>query len=67
VSAMTPQDEKHWRDLCWQAMNEHNVNKLLEIFLELDRATEREQQTELFSEVVREHRQIGPEGQTGAK
>ena len=54
---MTPQDEKHWRDLCWQAMNENNVNKLLKIFLELDRATEREQQTELFSEVVREHPQ----------
>ena len=38
-------------------MNENNVNKLLKIFLELDRATEREQQTELFSEVVREHPQ----------
>jgi hypothetical protein len=53
--------------ICVGKMNENNVNKLLEVFLELDRAAEREQQTELFSEVVREHRQIGPEGQTGTK
>jgi hypothetical protein len=32
-----------WRDLCWEAMHEKDVNKLLLIFLELDRATERKQ------------------------
>ena len=64
---MTLQDEKNWRDLCWQAMNENDVNKLLDILLELDRATERERRTELFGEVVREHRQIGSEWQTGTK
>jgi hypothetical protein len=51
------QDQK-WRDLCWEAMHEKNVNKLLMIFLELDRATEGKP-LELFSETVREYRQIG--------
>jgi hypothetical protein len=42
------QDQK-WRDLCWEAMHEKNVNKLLIIFLELDRATAGKP-LELFSE-----------------
>ena len=47
-----------WRALCWEAMHEKNVNKLLMIFLELDRATEGKP-LELFSETVREDRQTG--------
>jgi hypothetical protein len=53
------QDQK-WRDLCWGAMHEKDVNKLLVIFLELDRATE-SKQLEVFTESVREYRQIGQE------
>ena len=53
-------DEK-WRDLCWQAMHEKDVNKLLVIFLELDRATEGKQLMEVFTETVREYRQSGSE------
>jgi Trp operon repressor len=64
---MTPQDEKKWRDLCHQAMNQNDVNQLLKIFLELDRATEREQRAQILSEAVRQHRQIGLEGHTGTK
>ena len=44
------QDQK-WRDLCWEAMHEKNVNKLLIIFLELDRATAGKP-LELFSETL---------------
>jgi hypothetical protein len=51
------QDQK-WRDLCWEAMHEKNVNKLLMIFLELDRATEGKQ-LEVFTGSVPEYRQIG--------
>jgi hypothetical protein len=54
------QDQK-WRDLCWEAMHEKDVNKLLMIFLELDRATEGKQLMEVFAEAVREHRQVGLE------
>ena len=54
------QDQK-WRDLCWEAMHEKAVNKLLMIFLELDRATEGKQLMEVFTETVREFRQIGSE------
>ena len=54
------QDQK-WRDLCWEAMHEKDVNKLLMIFLELDRATEGKQLMEVFAESVREYRQIGQE------
>jgi hypothetical protein len=50
-----------WRDLCWEAMHEKDVNKLLLIFLELDRATERKQLMEVFTEAVREYRQIEQE------
>jgi hypothetical protein len=49
-----------WRDLCWEAMHEKDVNKLLVIFLELDRATEGKQ-LEVFTETVREYRQIESE------
>ena len=52
------QDER-WRDLCWEAMHEKDVNKLLMIFLELDRATEGKQLMEVFTETVREYRQVG--------
>jgi len=45
------QDQK-WRDLCWEAMHEKDVNKLLMIFLELDRATEGKELMELFTETV---------------
>ena len=54
------QDER-WRDLCWEAMHEKDVNKLLTSFLELDRATEGKQLMEVFTETVREFRQIGSE------
>ena len=53
------QDQK-WRDLCWEAMHETNVNKLLMIFLELDRATEGKQ-LEVFTGSVRQYRQVGQE------
>jgi len=52
------QDER-WRVLCWEAMHEKDVNKLLMIFLELDRATEGKQLMEVFTETVREYRQVG--------
>jgi PII-like signaling protein len=42
-------------------MHEKDVNKLLTIFLELDRATEGKQLMEVFIETVREYRQIGQE------
>jgi hypothetical protein len=35
---MLPKNEEKLRDLCKQAMNEDDVNKLLIIFLALDRA-----------------------------
>lgn len=54
------QDQK-WRDLCWEAMHEKDVNEQLMIFLELDRATEGKQLMEAFAESVREYRQIGQE------
>jgi hypothetical protein len=41
------QDQK-WRDLCWEAMHEKDLNKLLMTFLELDRATAGKQLMELF-------------------
>jgi PII-like signaling protein len=44
-----------------KAMHEKDVNKLLMIFLELDRATEGKQLMEVFTETVREYRQIGSE------
>jgi hypothetical protein len=48
--------DQEWRDLCWEAMHEKDVNKLLMIFLELDRATDGKQLMEVFTETVREHR-----------
>lgn len=44
-----------------EAMHEKDVNKLLMIFLELDRVTEGKQLMEVFAESVREYRQIGRE------
>jgi hypothetical protein len=59
---LAPQRRRlRWRDLCWEAMHEKDVNKLLMIFLELDRATEGKQLMEVFTETVREYRQIGSE------
>jgi len=40
---MTAQDEKQWRELCNEAMSENDPNKLLSIFLALDRAMNREE------------------------
>jgi len=54
--------DQEWRDLCREAMHEKDVNKLLMIFLELDRATERTELKEVFTESVREYRQVGLEG-----
>jgi hypothetical protein len=51
--------DQEWRDLCWEAMREKDVNKLLMIFLELDRATEGMQLMEVFTETFREYRQTG--------
>lgn len=45
---VTFEDQK-WRELCREAMLENDVNKLLRIFLELDRATEREQRRRRLS------------------
>jgi PII-like signaling protein len=42
-------------DLCREAMHEKDVNKLLMIFLELNRATEGEHLMEVFTEAIREH------------
>jgi hypothetical protein len=61
VGIVTLQDQE-WRDLCREAMHEKDVNKLLMIFLELDRATEGEHLMEVFTEAVREHRQNELEG-----
>lgn len=36
-------EEQKWRNLCWEAMRENDVNKLLRIYLELDRAAARDQ------------------------
>ncbi len=60
MNGVIMQDER-WRDLCWEAMHEKDVNKLLTIFLELDRATEDKQLMEVFTETIREYRQIGSE------
>jgi hypothetical protein len=49
MNGVIMQDER-WRDLCWEAMHEKDVNKLLTIFLELDRATEGKQLMEVFTE-----------------
>ena len=54
MSAVTAHADKKWRDLCWQAMHETNVHKLLMIFLELDRATDGKP-PELFTKTVRVH------------
>jgi hypothetical protein len=43
ANTMTAQDEKQWRELCNEAMSENDPNKLLSIFLALDRATNREE------------------------
>jgi len=43
VSTLTLQEEKKWRDLCQQALCEKDVDKLLKLFLALDRTAEREQ------------------------
>jgi hypothetical protein len=40
---MTAQDEKQWRALCNEAMSENDPNKLLSIFLALDRAMNKEE------------------------
>jgi hypothetical protein len=40
---MTVEEEKKWRELCNQAMSEHNPNKLLNIFLTINRLMEKEQ------------------------
>jgi hypothetical protein len=36
-------EEQKWRNLCREAMRENDVNKLLRIYLELDRAAAREE------------------------
>jgi hypothetical protein len=43
ANTMTEQDEKQWRELCNEAMDENNPNKLLSVFLALDRAMAREE------------------------
>lgn len=40
---MTQQDESGWRELCNQAMTENDPNKLLRIYLALNRVMEEEQ------------------------
>ena len=53
---MTLENERKWRALCNEAIRENDIEKLLKIFSELDRAADREQRTEVFNEVVRERR-----------
>jgi len=36
-------DDEKWRELCSEAIVEKDVNKLFKLFVELDRANEREQ------------------------
>jgi hypothetical protein len=43
ANTMTAQDEKQWRALCNEAMSENDPNKLLSIFLALDRAMNKEE------------------------
>ena len=45
---MTEQEEQRWRDLCQQAVCEKDLTKLLKIFLDLNRAAQREQRRKLF-------------------
>jgi hypothetical protein len=52
MASIVIRQDQEWRDLCWEAMHEKDVNKLLTIFLELDRATEGKQ-LEVFTESVR--------------
>jgi hypothetical protein len=40
---MVTLEHEKWRKLCRQAIIENDIDKLLKIFIELDRATEREQ------------------------
>jgi Trp operon repressor len=56
---MTSQDEEKWHRLCQEAMHEKDVNKLLQIFLELDHAMESGKRMELLSGAVREYQQAG--------
>jgi hypothetical protein len=55
MSTVTLMQGEKWLDLCWEAMHEKNVDKLLMMFLELDRATAGKP-LELLSETVREYR-----------
>lgn len=43
---MTEQDERKWRELCNQAIRESDPNKLLNIFLEIDRTIKQEQRVQ---------------------
>jgi hypothetical protein len=43
---MTELDERKWRELCNQAMRENDPNKLLNIFLEIDRTIKQEQRVQ---------------------
>ena len=56
---MSPQEASNLHDLCYHAMSETDVHKLLWIFLELDRATARMPLTELFDKDSPKHWQIG--------
>jgi hypothetical protein len=55
---MTSQGEEKCHRLCQEAMHEKDLNKLLQIFLELDRAMESGKQMELLSNAVRKYRQV---------
>jgi len=37
-------EDQRWRDLCLEAMRQNDINKLFNLFLELDRVKAREQQ-----------------------
>ena len=51
---MTAQDEEKWRDLCREAISQHDLDKLLKIFCALDRATGQERRKEAFRKLSRE-------------
>jgi hypothetical protein len=56
-------NEKQIRDLCRQAMNETNTHKLLNIFLELDRAARWAEQPGACCEDMGELKKLDPQRQ----
>jgi hypothetical protein len=60
-------EEQKWRALCRKAMLENDVNKLLDIFVALDRATEREQRRNRLSKRFESSSESDSEGDSRLK